>query len=108
MTQDEKIALLKVMSEETDEDTLVAYLSLSKEKILNKIYPFGIEVGDFPTKYDYKQVELANILLNKRGVEGQTSHSENGISRNYEDEEKILKSITSYCAVVSNENTTQE
>jgi hypothetical protein len=29
-------------------------------------------------------VEIAAYLLNKRGAEGQTSHSENGISRGYE------------------------
>ena len=32
-------------------------------------------------RYSYLQVEIATYLLNKRGGEGELSHSENGISR---------------------------
>ena len=46
-----------------------------------------IGVGDtkaVPTKYEYKQVQIAVYLLGRRGDEGQTGHGENGISRSYE------------------------
>ena len=42
-------------------------------------------------------------MLNKRGAEGQTSHSENGISRSYENAdipESMLKSIIPFCGVL--------
>lgn len=35
-------------------------------------------------KYKLIQIQIAIELFNKQGVEGQTSHSENGISRSYE------------------------
>lgn len=35
-------------------------------------------------QFEYAQILLAVELYNKRGAEGQTGHSENGISRNYE------------------------
>lgn len=36
------------------------------------------------TQYLNTQLKIAVELFNKRGAEGQTSHSENGIGRNYE------------------------
>jgi hypothetical protein len=42
------------------------------------------ETKAVPSKLEYKQCEIAAFLLNKRGAEGQTSHSENGVSRSYE------------------------
>ena len=39
---------------------------------------------EVPEQYSYLQVEIATYLLNKRGGEGELSHSENGISRSYE------------------------
>lgn len=36
------------------------------------------------SKYEYTQIKIAIELYNKRGVEGQTGHSENGINRTYE------------------------
>lgn len=64
---------------------LTAYLSLAEQKILGRLYPFAIPEGaKMPERYQSLQCEIACYLLNKRGAEGQTSHSENGISRQYE------------------------
>lgn len=38
----------------------------------------------FEEQYEYLIVELALASITKMGAEGQTSHSENGISRNYD------------------------
>ena len=49
------------------------------------------------------QVEVAAYLLNKRGAEGETAHSENGISRSYEDGDvpsSLLRDIVPYAGVV--------
>lgn len=93
MTNAEKITHLKAVSGESDEGLLKYYLRLAEEAILNRAFPFGVEDREIPEQYEMKQVELANILLAKRGAEGEASHSENGVSRTYVEEEKILKSI---------------
>ena len=98
MTQAEKLTLLKAMvgSSDTD-DVLLTYLDVAGHKIINRAYPFGTDETEVPTRYDFLQCEIAAYLLNKRGAEGQTSHSENGISRSYESAdvpESLLGAVT--------------
>lgn len=104
MTQAEKLQLLKAMVGESDtEVVLLAYLDIAGRKILNRAYPFGTEETEVPKRYDYLQCEIAAYLLNKRGAEGQTSHSENGISRSYESAdvpESLLGAITPCVGVI--------
>ena len=104
MTQAEKLTLLKAMFGESDsEAVLFAYLNIAGQKIINRLYPYGTENPEVPARYDYLQCEIAVYLLNKRGAEGQTSHSENGISRNYESAnvpESLLGAITPMVGVV--------
>lgn len=85
MTDAEKLSMLKTMTGEKDEDVLSTYLSIAGNKILKRAYPFDTTVTKVPDQYAYNQVEIAAYLLNKRGAEGETAHSENGISRSYED-----------------------
>lgn len=84
MTEAEKISMVKAMTGEADEATVLAYLNIAGSKICRKAYPFAETEMNVPPKYEYTQVEIAVYLLNKRGAEGETSHSENGISRTYE------------------------
>ena len=90
MTEVEKLSLLRVMvgqpadSEDWSDDTLISYLKIAGEKIINRAYPYDDTVTEVPRRYGVLQCEIAQYLLNKRGAEGQTSHSENGISRTYE------------------------
>ena len=84
MLDADKIKLAKAMSGEADEDTVSAYLSLAGDKICRRAYPFDPTVTEVPAQYQFLQVEIAVYLLNKRGAEGQTGHTENGISRSYE------------------------
>lgn len=49
------------------------------------------------SKYLTTQIKIAIELYNKRGAEGQTAHSENGISRTYEKSDvssSLLSQIT--------------
>ena len=58
---------------------------------------------EVPEQYGFTQVEIAVYLLNKRGAEGQTAHSENGISRSYEDGDvppTLLRDIVPFAAVM--------
>ena len=89
MTEVEKLSLLRIMVEQPNEgawtdDILISYLTLAGQKIINRAYPYDDTVTDVPRRYGYLQCDIANYLLNKRGAEGQTAHSENGINRSYE------------------------
>ncbi len=89
MREVEKLAMLRVMVGQPNEgdwsdDVLISYLSIAGRKIINRAYPYDDTVNDVPNRYGYLQCDIANYLLNKRGAEGQTAHSENGISRSYE------------------------
>lgn len=105
MTDAEKIVLVKAMTDETDEDVISAFLSLAGDAIYNYTDPFQTsEKDDVLTKYGGVQAKAAAYYLNKRGADGQSSHSENGISRTYENgdlPDSLLREITPYCGVVS-------
>ena len=90
MTEVEKLSLLRVMvgqpadDEDWSDATLTSYLKIAGEKIINRAYPYDDTVTEVPRRYGVLQCEIAQYLLNKRGAEGQTAHSENGVSRTYE------------------------
>ena len=84
MTNDEKLVILKRITGETDDEVLSTYLSLAAGVVLTHAYPYG-GFEEVPAQYDNVQIEIAAYMLNKRGAEGETSHSENGVSRSYED-----------------------
>ena len=104
MTQVEKLQLLKAMVGESDnEEVLLAYLNIAGSKILNRAYPYGTDETEVPSRYDFLHCEIAAYLLNKRGAEGQTSHSENGIYRLYESAdvpESLLGAVTPCVGVI--------
>ena len=104
MTQAEKLTLLRAMVGESDtEEVLLAYLNIAGQKIINRAFPYGTEDPEVPTRYAFLQCEIAAYLLNKRGAEGQTGHSENGISRSYESAdvpESLLGAITPMAGVI--------
>lgn len=103
MDENKKLSLLQSMTDEKNVETLSAYLCLAADAILKRRYPFRDDVKDVPERYAYKQIEIAAYLLNKRGAEGQLSHSENGISRTYESAgvpESMLKDIMPLCSSI--------
>ena len=88
MTDVEKLSMLRVMVGQPNEgdwadDVLISYLAIAGQKILNRAYPYDDSVMEVPRRYSYLQCDIANYLLGKRGAEGQTGHSENGVSRSY-------------------------
>jgi hypothetical protein len=84
MLNTQKLEMLKALSGESDENILLTSLYLAKNAILHKAFPFGTDEEDVPEKYVSNQLEIACYLINKRGGEGEISHSENGVSRSYE------------------------
>lgn len=105
MTDAEKLTMLKAMVGGSDTDEVLStYLTLAGRKIITKAYPYKDDVTEVPTKYDFLQVEIAAYMLNKRGAEGQTSHTENGITRQYESADvpaSMLKTITPHVGTFS-------
>ena len=104
MSETEKVQLLKAMVGESDtEEVLLTYLKIAGQKILNRAYPYGTEETEVPTRYDFLQCEIAAYLLNKRGAEGQTNHTENGISRSYASAdvpESLIGAVTPMVGVI--------
>ena len=109
MTEIEKLALCRVMVEQPDtaegwsDDVLNAYLSIAGQKIINRAYPYDDTVKEVPRRYGVLQCEIATYLLNKRGAEGEVSHSENGINRTYENADvpdSMLSDVIVHCGVI--------
>lgn len=103
MTDTEKLAVLKQMiTGSYSDEVLSAYLTLAGQKVLNKAYPYDNSVTTVPERYESNQIQIAVYLINKRGAEGQTSHTENGITRQYENADipsSLLKDITPHVGV---------
>lgn len=107
MTDVEKLSMLRVMVGQPNEgdwsdDVLTSYLKIAGRKIINRAYPYDDTVEEVPRRYGYLQCDIAAYLLNKRGAEGQTAHSENGVSRSYASAdipEAMLSEIVPYVGV---------
>lgn len=94
MTDAEKLTSVKSVLGITgsDEDTsLSAYLALAEAEILAWLYSGNTpdDVTDVPTRYEVTQIMGVVAGFNMQGVEGQTSHSENGISRSWKHEDMV-------------------
>ena len=104
MNEEEKLIALRAMVGGSDTDEVLStYLNLAGRKIIARAFPYDPSVTEVPVQYDTLQCEIAAYMLNKRGAEGQTSHSENGISRSYENADvpaSMLKIVTPHCGVI--------
>lgn len=77
MNQLEK--LKRLLNEQENDELLELYLEDAKNIICELRYTYEVE-----PQYLSTQLKIAMELYSKSGAEGQTSHSENGISRTYE------------------------
>ena len=106
MTESEKrTELANRIAPDTDtNEVLDGMLSAAGALILNRMYPFGYdEAVVVPQRYEQIQIQLAVELYSQRGAEGQTGHSENGISRTWPEKNRLLSMILPHCgSVVSN------
>lgn len=86
-----KIKLGIPVFDASQDSLLTIYLEDAKDTILELT-----NLEEIPQKLLSVQEELVIIAFNKQGVEGQTSHSEGGISRSFEDiPESLMKKIKS-------------
>ena len=104
MTNEEKRAALEAsLAPDTDtEEVLNGVLEDAEALVLNQMYPFGYPDGTVvPARYERIQVQLAAELYSKRGAEGQTSHSENGISRTWAETSPLLSRVMPHVGSVT-------
>lgn len=104
MTIEEKVAVMqRKMDSNEDVSVLTDYLLTAKEKILNHRYPYSNQERpcDVEARYEHDQIELAIVLFNQRGGEGQKVHSENGVRREWRTEQDILSSIPRMAGIPS-------
>lgn len=104
MTSSEEVFdLVQTMTGESDEEILTAYIDQAADIVLRYAYPYDDTQTEVPAKYLRVQADIAVYLVNKRGAEGQLTHTENGISRSYEDADiprSLLRRIIPMSGVV--------
>lgn len=104
MSEAEKIAMIQNLINDVavTTDQIMAYLTIASDRIAQRLYPFGGAPEQLPSEYDTLQCELAIRMIARRGGEGETSHSENGISRAWGsvDDADILARLTPYVGVL--------
>ena len=101
MTQLERLKIR--ITENTNDGELEDILESAKAVILSRRFPFGQQPAEIEDKYKDLQIRIAVEMFNKRGAEGETAHSENGISRSYASanvSEDLLREITPKVGVV--------
>ena len=107
MTENDIISVISNMTGESNTGIVLAYYRMAKDIVLNRVYPYDDTKTDVPQRYTSNLIEIAVYLLNKRGAEGEISHSENGISRTYDSSsvpDEMLKKIIPVVGVFNNAN----
>ena len=101
MTQLERLKIR--ITENTTDAELEDILESAKAVILSRRFPFGEVPEEIEPRYKDLQIRIAVEMYNKLGAEGETAHSENGISRSYASasvSEELLREITPKAGVV--------
>lgn len=103
MAQLERIKLQLGITDSNEDNLLLEMLESAKAAILTRRYPYTDLPDELEARYLDLQVRIAVYLYNKLGAEGQTAHSENGISRTYESAdipESLMRGVTPYVGVL--------
>lgn len=103
MTRVELQETLSRLTGVEDDVLLSTFLDLAGQKIIEKCYPYRTDVTEVPEKYVGTQLEISAYLLNKRGADGETMHSENGISRTYENAsvpDSMLRNVMPFASTI--------
>lgn len=101
MTDEEKIAMVKALSDEEDAGVISAFLTMVGKEIYRLADPGKTSTEEEILEENaVAQIHAAAYYLNKRGWDYQTSYSENGVSRSYETgglPDSVLRMITTKC-----------
>jgi len=103
MTDGEKLEMLRALigSSTLSDDALMVYLKIAEDEVLRRCYPFAADTQNYsvPDRYVTIQIRLARNEVLKIGAEGQSSMSDNGVSRVYESDDVLLRRIVPYAHV---------
>lgn len=94
---------LKTYLGERDDEIIWILVDLACQNVVNRRYPFGYTEKQEETAIkQYSNVVFRAVVYayNMQGAEGQSSHSENGISRSYIDEDELYTEIVPMCRVL--------
>ena len=100
MTDEEMIASVTTLVGDSRFDPFVEhYLGIAKDAVVQRRYPYKDDATweDIHEKYHHLTCEIAVYLVNRRGAEGETSHTESGVTRSYESAgipDSMLRGIT--------------
>lgn len=84
MSYDPTVQLARLQRKiDVDENTGNDLLESATEIIMQRRYPFDEWPNELESRYYGLQIRIAVDLFNKLGAEGETAHSENGVSRTY-------------------------
>lgn len=85
MTVGEKLNMVKALISDVNvsDEQINTYLNVAAQRVLATVYPCGTSKVEVPSRYETLQCELAVRMIARRGGEGETGHTENGISRSY-------------------------
>ena len=95
MTDQDKLGMLTSLIKgdvvQPDAETLAAYLQIAKQEIIGWRYSYNpsADVTEVPAEYEMTQVFAVLAGLTTSGAEGETAHSENGISRTFKHADMI-------------------
>ena len=106
MDSSAKTVMVRTLVENDAEATdaaIAVYLNLACNAMLERLFPYDSAKAsaDIPERYDTIQCELAARYFLRRGGQGEMSHEENGVNRNYAsvDDEDILRRLTPFAKV---------
>lgn len=101
---DQLLEWLRAETQEPDDAVLNRCLQVAYSAIQSRRYPYDDEwPEEVEPRYKDLQYRIALDLYNKRGAEGELSHSENGVSRGYESSwisESLLQEVVPFAGVL--------
>lgn len=86
MTDEEMINRITVLLDDVRFNKFIEhYLDIAKSAVIARMYPYAERTWeDVPEKHHALVCEIVVYLINRRGAEGETQHSESGVNRSYE------------------------
>jgi len=104
MPLEDMIAMVKALSDETDDEVISAFLSFAGHAIYEYGDPYKTKSEEeFLAMYPDVVVEAAAYKLNKRGWDYAKIYTENGVRREYESgdlPDSLLRRVTRKCGAV--------
>ena len=107
MTENEKLDMIKKLLDvgDSEDRRIAAYLNLAEKEILNWRYSSApaSKPKTVPEEYETTLIHAVVAGYSISGAEGQTAHSENGISRTFKYADMVAyirSNVIPYCGVM--------